>query len=535
LKRLGKSSIKDLLGSLPLTAELYASLRHPGQPLTSKFSMHRLAKIIPEWTATVDATRRKAATRQRNILFFATLRYWIEHNAMIGLHLVSQGHRVTLAYLPYSEWRLPVSRFDLRRHDLYAQGILSKLEPWIQPVSWVNTYPDEKLPESLVEILHRSALLDAQYTLLTEYVDPQHELCRRRFERNAIAARAALGWMKKNRPEVVVIPNSTILEFSAVYQVARYLNIPTVTYEFSDQRQRMWLAQDAAVMRQGTDGLWTARRNQPLTDNQREQIRKLFTARKNSGLWESFDLRWLGIVSEGGEKVRAALKLDSRPIVLLATNVLGDSLTLDRQTFTNTMSEWLERTVQYFAQRPDVQLVIRIHPGEVLVEGLSMVEVVHCALGVSHASSLPAHIHLVSAESKISTYDLMTIADVGMAYTTTAGMEMAMSGLPVIIVGDTHYRGKGFTLDPSSWDEYFSLLGKVLTAPTDYRLTRHQVEQAWNYAYRFFFEYPFPFPWHLLHVDEDVVEWPLKRVLSEEGQERFGKTFRYLSGEAIVW
>jgi len=74
-----------------------------------------------------------------------------------------------------------------------------------------------------------------------------------------------------------------------------------------------------------------------------------------------------------------------------------------------------------------------------------------------------------------------------------------------------------------------------LACPADYRLTRQQVELAWNYAYRFFFEYPFPFPWHLLHVDEDVANWPLKRVLSEEGQDKFAKTFRYLAGEPVVW
>ena len=57
------------------------------------------------------------------------------------------------------------------------------------------------------------------------------------------------------------------------------------------------------------------------------------------------------------------------PMVLLATNVLGDSLTLGRQVFSQSMAEWISRTVQYFAGRPDVQFIIRIHPGEVLTHG----------------------------------------------------------------------------------------------------------------------------------------------------------------------
>ncbi len=55
--------------------------------------------------------------------------------------------------------------------------------------------------------------------------------------------------------------------------------------------------------------------------------------------------------------------------MLLATNVLGDSLTLGRHVFARSMAEWIARTVQYFAGRPDVQLVIRIHPGEVMTTG----------------------------------------------------------------------------------------------------------------------------------------------------------------------
>jgi hypothetical protein len=127
------------------------------------------------------------------------------------------------------------------------------------------------------------------------------------------------------------------------------------------------------------------------------------------------------------------------------------------------------------------------------------------------------------------------IADLGMVYTTTVGMEMAMSGVPVIVIGQTHYRGKGFTLDPDSWEAYASLLAQALADPAAARLTRPQVEQTWNYAYRFFFEFPFPFPWHLLDYWDQLEKWPLSRVLGPEGQARYGDTFRHLTGEPVDW
>ena len=333
---------------------------------------------------------------------------------------------------------------------------------------------------------------------------------------------------------MVIIPNGTILEFGAVYQTARFLGIPVVTYEFGEQRQRIWLAHDSEVMRQNTSDLWAARGEQPLTEAQWEQIRTLFASRQKASLWNNFSLRWQGVPSEGGEKVRTSLGLDDRPVVLLATNVIGDSLTLGRQVFSDSMTEWLERTVQYFATRPDVQFVIRIHPGETFTKGPSVADVVRRSLA-GCARSLPENIHLIPADAKVNSYDMFEIADLGLVYTTTAGLEMAMSGVPVIAVGNTHYRGKGFTLDPDSWEAYFATLERVLASPAEYRLTRAQVDRAWAYAYRFFFEYPLPFPWHVVRFWEDVQQWPLERVLSAEGQALFGQTFRYLAGETVKW
>jgi capsule polysaccharide export protein KpsC/LpsZ len=220
------------------------------------------------------------------------------------------------------------------------------------------------------------------------------------------------------------------------------------------------------------------------------QVQRLFAARQKASLWENFTRRWQGAPSIGGQLVRAELRLDNRPIVLLATNVIGDSLTLGRQVFSDSMTEWLKRTVQYFAACTEAQLVVRIHPGELITEGPSVADVVKDAL----PGGLPDHVHLVPAAATVNTYDIVEIADLGLVYTTTVGLEMAMSGVPVIAVGQTHYRGKGFTLDPNSWESYFDLLDRVLSVPEKYRLSKIQVERAWEYAYRFFFEYPFPFP-----------------------------------------
>jgi len=90
-------------------------------------------------------------------------------------------------------------------------------------------------------------------------------------------------------------------------------------------------------------------------------------------------------------------------------------------------------------------------------------------------------------------------------------------------------------LDPNSWVSYFKLIGSVLTNRQKYSLTKTQIEQAWKYAYIFYFVYPRPFPWHLWSNAKCYESYPLKYIFSREGQEKYGKTFEYLSGTKLDW
>jgi hypothetical protein len=537
MKMISKQDIKNILGQIPLTAEAYWYLRQPGKPVTPEFTLGHLEQLLPEWRTQVMASQYYTSisqsvktSRRKKVFIFGTLRYWIEHATLLGMALAGFGHTITLSYLPYARWQEPIDPFNLRRQNLYAESVLTKASPLLKVVPLLNVSKSSQLPTELIRLVELVSLRDTQYTLQVEEVSLDSDLYKLRLQRNHAAACAALAYLSKHKPDVVILPNGTILEFGVIYQVARYLGFPVVTYEFGEQRDRIWLAQNAEVMRQETGDLWQSRKDQALSQEQLGQVRKLFASRQRASLWKNFARRWQGVPSEGGEQVRRTLGLDGRPVVLLATNVIGDSLTLGRQVFSDSMTEWLERTVVYFASHPEAQLVARIHPGELITKGPSVADVVHKAL-----PAIPENIHLVPADAKVNTYDLVEIADLGLVYTTTVGMEMAMSAVPVIVVGNTHYRNKGFTLDPESWQGYFELLTKVLADPSQYRLSQDEVGQAWNYAYRFFFDYPHPFPWHLLHIWKDLETWPLSRLLGEEGMATYHQTFKHMVGEPVIW
>lgn len=522
-----QARLKAILGQVPAAALIYDSLK-PRRPRT-RYNLEQLADRIP---AAVDQTRpyAAAAAHGRRLILFATLHYWIEQAAIVGLTLRGLGHDVAIAYLPYSNWEKEINPFDFQRQDLYTRRVLAPLDGLVDVISLKETDVPNKLPDELDMAMAAASENDVMYSLQTEQVDRDSPLYRLRLERNTFACKAALEVLDAQRPDAVLIPNGLVTELGVFFQAARFREFPTITYEFSDQREQIWLAQDDIVMQQNTDDLWRARGSVPLTAAQRETISAFEDARQNAVTYGKGTRRWQDAPRQGGDRLRAQLGLDGRPIALLATNVLGDSLTLGRNIFARSMAEWIERTVVYFAGRSDAQLVVRVHPGERLIRGPSMLRVIEGAV-----PGKPSNIHVVGPTESTNTYDLMEIADLGLAYTTTVGLEMAMRGVPVIVAGKTHYRDRGFTMAPRSWLEYFRMLDEVLGDPRSSRLREGQVEAAWNYGYRFFFDYPLDFPWRLMHFWRDIDVWPVGRVLSDEGMRAFGRTFRYLAGERIEW
>jgi hypothetical protein len=533
-RMLNKTSLRNFIGELPLAAELDYALRQKNRDRKDHYNLVRLQKSLPRAVEQVKPFI-QSAKPGKNVLFFATLHYWIEQAAYFSLALAGLGHEVTLMTLPYSEWHKEMDKLTQKQRGLHTRDALSSVSPFIQHLSLLDLKPASVLPAALKADLEEVSLWDAQYTLMREEVDMNSSKDRvlydLRMKRNTFAALAALGWMQTYKPDVVLIPNGLILEMGIIFRVARYLNIPAMTFEFNDQREQIWLAQNTSIMRQDTDYLVRERCSLPMTDEMYERLADLENARRGARVWGKSKRLWQYVSAQGAEQTRKALGLDDRPIVLLAANVLGDSLTLGRNIFAKSMSEWITRTVQVFAKRTDVQLVVRIHPGEKIVpQAKSMGTVVREAL-----AEIPNHIHLIGALDNVNTYDLIEIANLGLAYTTTVGVETAMNGIPVISCGETHYRGRGFTIDPNSWDEYFSTLEKVLSDLPAHRLSEEQVAKAWNYAYRFFFEYPRPFPWRLMNFWDDLDVWPLKKVLGEEGMAQFGDTFKCVVGEPFTW
>ena len=125
---LNKISLRNFLGELPLAAELDYLLRQKNRARKDHFNLSKLQNSLPQTVAQVQPFIENAVPG-KNILFFATLHYWIEQAAYISLTLAGLGHKVTLLTLPYSEWHKEMDKLTQRQRTLHTRDALSPLSP----------------------------------------------------------------------------------------------------------------------------------------------------------------------------------------------------------------------------------------------------------------------------------------------------------------------------------------------------------------------------------------------------------------------
>ncbi len=178
-----------------------------------------------------------------------------------------------------------------------------------------------------------------------------------------------------------------------------------------------------------------------------------------------------------------------KPIIGLLTNVMWDAQLHYPTNAFPSMLDWVLRTIEYFKGRPDLQLVIRVHPAEIRGTSRSRQPLVP---EIEQAfPELPANVFIIPPESQVSTYAAMAPANAVIIYGTKTGVELTSFGTPTIAAGEAWIRNKGLTLDATSPEDYFRILD---TLPLADRMPDEQVTRARKYAYHFFFRRMVPVP-----------------------------------------
>ena len=200
---------------------------------------------------------------------------------------------------------------------------------------------------------------------------------------------------------------------------------------------------------------------------------------------------WIGFHEKPDEDAGAFIRacgLDpTRPIIGMLSNVVWDAqLHYPANAFVDLI-DWTARTIEYFAARPDLQLLLRVHPAE--IRGTSRSRQPLADEIARRFPVLPPNVWVIPPESPISTYAAMELCDSVLIYGTKMGVELTAVGIPVVVAGEAWIKNKGLTLDAQTPDEYFALLDRL---PLGRRLEPQVIDKALKYAYHFFFRRMIP-------------------------------------------
>jgi len=216
-----------------------------------------------------------------------------------------------------------------------------------------------------------------------------------------------------------------------------------------------------------------------LTVLQTQELRKYLADRETGASdWISFSSK-----SNIEDGIAEALKLDStKPIVTLYTNVAWDAQVHFDDNLFEGMFDWLRATVQFLTTNyPDIQIVVRVHPGE-LVGQLKSEQPVAREMRSWREIDF-RQVRIVDAGSKISSYSLAGLSKFVVIYASKIGIELAARGVRVLVAGEAWVKNKGISIDPSSREAYFSALEQLVETDA----TSVNIEAAERYAYHVFF------------------------------------------------
>lgn len=221
-------------------------------------------------------------------------------------------------------------------------------------------------------------------------------------------------------------------------------------------------------------------KNNKISSEESEELSEYLTTRF-SGKSEIFVRD--GFFKESINKLNLTIDPEKKNIFLFS-NIYWDIGVSESNYLYDGIIEWVLETIDMLSDKQDINLFIKPHPGEVYDSSNSlktMSDFIYERFPI-----LPKNVQIISPEQQIKTYDLFDYIDLGLIYNGTVGLEMMLSGIPVISTGKTTYQDLNFAMQPKTKEEYLNLI----------------LEDAYNipckedlefYAYFYFLKTPVPF------------------------------------------
>lgn len=379
---------------------------------------------------------------------------------------------------------LPLERVPFRRY--LREGDLARAEAFADAIPYAEyggaTRDGIRVGEHAFASLMRATLRGTPAD-----DEPTRRLFRRYLISTSLLAELASRAMDDLRPDVVVAVHGVYATHGTICEVARAKGARVVVYGTPYRRGTIWLSHDDTYHRTLVSEPNSVWENMEWTPERERRVDEYLGEKRFGG--RDYAAYHDGAIDDRAEIARE-LDLDpAKPVVALYTNVLWDAQLYYSYNAFDNMLDWMFETIRWFEKRPDLQLVVRVHPAE--AKGAMPTAQPMMAEIEREFPTLPANVRVVRPETPLSSYTLAELSRAALIYGARMGVEVAAMGVPLVVAGETFNRRKGYSIDVETREEYFRVLEGVAEMP---RLSPEIVERAKKYAYHYYFRLMMEFP-----------------------------------------
>lgn len=307
----------------------------------------------------------------------------------------------------------------------------------------------------------------------------EREKYRRLLETSAYLVDASTALYETVDCDAVLVQHPAYMYGGIYLETARAAGVPafTISTAWEDQKIMIGNAENRNALPQFEDvGFLRELVDRELDPAQCEAIDELMAGRRDGSRMK------LDYVQDASQSIQERVGTCQ---VGMFTNLMWDaSLEADSPTYEDPY-EWVHDTIGHLGGREDIELILKVHPAE---------KIIGTNRGVTDElddtyDTLPDNVTVLPPDTDVNPYQLLDDLDVGIVWNSTLGLEMSYYGTPAVVVGQTHYRGLDFTVDPDSVEEYRELLEDIEDVSSDGEMRA----RARRYAYYLFYQKSIPF------------------------------------------
>jgi len=305
------------------------------------------------------------------------------------------------------------------------------------------------------------------------------------FEKSILISASVGQEVARSKYDRVIINHGLYSSTGPARRMIQNADIPVITHDRAKRKNTFNFTWNQSSDKWDISDIWEKVKDTPLTKKQNDAVDNYIQSRikhtEDRLVYNFGDYEKPKILKD-----RLGLE-EHKPIYTLFTNVLWDAASSQREIAFENPIEWVIKTIEWFRKHQDKQLIVKIHPAEVVIGTKQpFLEILK-----SNLDYFPKNVRIIPPDEIINSWSVLELTDLGIVHTTTAGMEMPLIGVPVCVVSHTHYRKKGFTIDIENEHSYFHLL-------QNFKVENYDVDEfrmfAKRYAYWLFEAYQYRLP-----------------------------------------